>query len=561
MLKNFIKKFLSVTLPCFVCFACAAPLSKESQKKSIQSYLEIHREYRAKFCRPQTEEDYKKLLTKYRGSGLHIPDVGDEVDYVTLEKILPELEQKIQWIQQESLELSKRKKIPTVEELTLPIEKIISELLKAKKITVLSTDEKEKKKAFQVSHDEMAKLRKEFRHLIDQISFLTNYHYPNDHLKNRKIYDDFKDLEDPTSKQIANYSLMHRRIVEDGAYNPDHTDGDQFLRTTIETVALEMTRPMLLIEEDLRYDLQWILKRMGKELNRTRPELLARLKEWEERTSRLYQFYKELILPENRQKSRELIKEHNQAQLQLKEFVFSRQSDSFEFWKKQSEVNKALFTLDTILYNEVGDVDKDEPLERLDVAQVVFNRQGVDEYHTLKKDQPLYKRLLEKFSEKDIQSEAWLNILFRQGEFSFTYYYIPGVVKMFCSDLSPLGRRLQHENLEIALSVLREPRMDFTPLRYFSRASMLGRINMASVWDNYQKFPERAGLLMNNQGELKKSYQKGEFTFLYEFIDPKGEGYIVLEINNKICVAKLTPGGPIFYSYRNPHYFAYFTLR
>jgi len=210
----------------------------------------------------------------------------------------------------------------------------------------------------------------------------------------------------------------------------------------------------------------------------------------------------------------------------------------------------------------VGDVDSEEASERLDVAQVVYNRRSVPLYRTLDTNQDLYRLLRQSKDEKDIQAEEWLNILYRLGEFSFTYYYMPGSVKAFCPDLSPIGKRLQRENLEIALTLLRNPRTDFTALRYFSRASMPGRINMASVWDDYVKFPERAGLTLGQQDELRQKLQSGELQYLYQFTDPKGINYQVYsDVKNKIYVARFFEKTWLFYSWRNPHYFTYFSLR
>ena len=469
------RNFRNFTLGVFVCVAqsCASPLDPTQQSLTLKKYDELFSDHRKEMCPAGTEEEFNRLLKRFRGLGNWVPELAGDVDFITVEKLLPEMEKKIKWIQdQQAMIDKKKKKIPSPEKATAALEARIRELLIHKKGWETSTDEKLKKKAGELSLLGLKGLKQDFAALIEKLPYLTSYSYPVDHLKNRKIYDEFKGRVEPAAQQIANYSFFYRRLMEDGAYNPDHTGSDSWLRTALETVALELERPMMVMEEDLRYDLDYVIGRTKKELERGKPALIARLKEWEERTAKAMIFYRDLVDPKNREKSRALIQEKNQATLQLKEWVFANQTKSWLWWAKQDETMKALFSIETILYNEVGDVDSEEALERLDVAQVVYNRKSVPLYRTLDTNQDLYKLLRLTKEEKEIQSEMWLNILYRLGEFSFTYYYMPGAVKAFCPDLSPTGKRLQRENLEIALALLRNPRSDFPALRYFSRASM-----------------------------------------------------------------------------------------
>ncbi len=540
--------------------SCASPLSPASQASTLAQYHKLFDAHRKEMCPAGLEDEFNRLLKKFRGQGNWVPELVGDVDYVTVEKLLPEMEKKLKWIQEQRAIVLKKKKIPGPK-ITEKVENDLKELLKHKYVWDTSSDESVRRQAAEASLKGLVKLRADWKRLLGTMPYLTNYSFPVDHLKNRKIYDEFRDRTEPTSQQIANYAFFYRRLLEDGAYNPDHTSSDSWLRTTLDTVHLELERPMVVVEEDLRYDLEFVLARLRKELERGQTSLAARLGEWEERTSKALQFYRDLIEPENRAKSRALIKEKNQATLQLKEWVASQQSKSWLWWSRQSDTMKALYSLETILYNEVGNVDEDEALERLDVAQVVVNRKDVPFYRTLDKVQEIYPLLRKDLSEKEIQSEEWLNILYRRGEFSFTYYYMPGAVKAFCPDMSPTGKRLQRENLEIALALLREPRRDFTALRYFSRASMPGRINMASVWEDYQRLPERPGLIVDGQEKLRAQMEKKELEYLYQFTDPQGGAYRVYQTGNKIYVARLLEGQWVFYSWRNPHYFIYFGLK
>lgn len=540
--------------------SCASPLSPASQASTLAEYQKLYDAHRKEMCPAGLEGEFDRLLKKFRGHGHWVPELADDVDYVTVEKLLPEMEKKLKWIQEQRALLMKKKKLPGAS-VTDKVEADLKLLLKHKYVWETSPDENTRRQAAEASLKTLVKLRADWKKLLTTLNYLTNYSFPVDHLKNRKIYDEFRDRSEPTSKQISNYAFFYRRLLEDGAYNPDHTSSDSWLRTTLDTVHLEIERPMVVVEEDLRYDLEFVLARLRKELERGQSSLVARLGEWEERTSKALQFYRDLIEPENRAKSRALIKEKNQATLQLKEWVASHQAKSWLWWSRQNETMKALYSIETILYNEVGNVDEEEALERLDVAQVVVNRKDVPFYRTLDPIQEIYPLLRKDLSEKEIQSEDWLNILYRRGEFSFTYYYMPGAVKAFCPDMSPTGKRLQRENLEIALSLLREPRKDFKALRYFSRASMPGRINMASVWDDYQRLPERPGLIVVGQDKLRAQLKNNELNYLYQFNDPQGEPYRVYQSGNKIYVARSIEGQWVFYSWRNPHYFIYFGLK
>src|SRR5690606_9557374 len=205
----------------------------------------------------------------------------------------------------------------------------------------------------------------------------------------------------------------------------------------------------------------------------------------------------------------------------------------------------------TILFNEVGRVDGEDGLERRDVAQVVLNRVNDDFYSSLSKKQELYSEL--KLDSDKIEKEKWLNALFRVGEFSFTYYYISGVVKIFCPDMTRIGKNLRDSNLKISLQALNGFEEDFKAVRYFSRASMLGRINMAEVWSDYEKLPEKPGLEIIKQNKLVSAYKSDNYEYFYDFKDNKGFEYLVLSIDDKTYSMRFERGQPKFFKYRNPH--------
>jgi hypothetical protein len=132
-----------------------------------------------------------------------------------------------------------------------------------------------------------------------------------------------------------------------------------------------------------------------------------------------------------------------------------------------------LFSIETILYSEVGRIDAPDALERRDIAQVVINRSQNVLYNSLGNKDSIVKYLS---PEIKINENKWLNVLFKEGEFSFTYFYIPGNFHIYCPDMSRIGQFLRRENVRIALNLLNKPQASFFALRYFSRASMFGLI-------------------------------------------------------------------------------------
>jgi len=540
-------------------FVLALAEDRDFVKAKRRYFSELTR-FQKQVCPKGTEENYQKMLQNYRGLGFYLPELNGDVDLITIEKLLPEMEKKLKWIKVIISKLEKDSKWPKPEMIDLSILELINQLLSLKYDFTLAQTEKQKNTIADLSLKKMKELKKSYHRLVDQVYFLNSYDFPVDHLKNRKVYDDFKDFQDSTSKQISNYAFFYRKILEDGTLNADRTGSDLFLRSTLDTIWFEFERIQPLIDEDLRNDLEWSLKKIKKEVTKGKDHWLERFVDWQQRLISQISFYKDLIHPDNRAHTQEIIKNQNQALIQLKEFVLSKQEESYVFWSKLPSEIQALFVLDTILYSEVGDVDAPYGLERIDVSQIVWNRFHHPVYSELNKVQDLFIRLNKKIGEDKIKEAKWLNILFRLGEFSFTYPYIPGVVKIFCGDQTPKGKKLQSENLFISWTTLKSPRSDFTPIRYFSRAAMFGRINMGLVWDKFKLYPERPGLLAPGQTDLIKDLLLKNFRFLYSFKDPLGVEFWTIEVKNKVFVVKPEHEKSLFYLYRNPQDFRYFSI-
>ncbi len=535
-------------------------------KKTQQEYQKLHHDFFKKACQNGADHRYQKLLKVYRGSGYYLPSNNSDIDIKVIKKNLPLIKEKMSW-QKKQLEGIRKSKFPKFEKISQKLKSNVDALLEMKKEYQLALSSSERQNYLLKSRTLLRDLKTEFDIFLNKIPFLLSFGYPVDHLENRKSFDKYKSLG-KKYKHKANDIFFQRKIYEDGAQDPNHSRSDGFLRSTIDTVFLEMKTQKDFISENLRYDLEYILKSIKYVLGRGRTIQIKRQREWLARTQKAYQYYENLI-KDSKEKSDEsaklgltktqlLMKKKAKSTYELKDFVLEKQAFTYDYWRQKSELMKAIFVIETILFNEVGDVDGPEALERDDVAQVVINRKGEKFYRTIQRNEALYHYLNKKLSDKEIQQEHWLNVLFKTAEFSFTFYYIPGVSHIFCPDMSRRGKKLRQKNIEIAIKRLMKPREEFKAIRYFSRASMRGRIDMTEIWSKHKAIPERAGKKIGYQGHWIKKYQRKKYTYLYSFIDPKNRQYEVLKFDEKYLVLRKEKKGPVFYQYRDPHLFTYF---
>ena len=437
------------------------------------------------------------------------------------------------------------------------IEKLKEQLIDYKREYQEASNHQIKGKVLAKSKLAFSDLKKAFEELNKKISYLQSYNFPVDFLKLRKSYDDVKYSEKKEDKVLGNQIYFYRKIVEDGAHDKDHTKGDRYFRALLSTLQLNITDEIDLISEDLRYDLESALDSVRHHISRGKSKLIERLTEWEKRTNRSYKFYISL-LNERPEKLLNILEHRSSARYSLREFSLNKMFETYSFWKKQTEIMRSLFVIETILFNEVGRVDGPGGPERRDIAQVVINRTHLPEYRQFSEQTGLFEKLQQSFQVSEIQKSKWLNTLFKDGEFSFTFYFIAGNVRIYCPDMTRAGRKLRRENLFIAMDMLNRPNYDFDALRYFSRASMLGRIDMTSLWDDFEPVPERPGRLATRTNQVKKLYKKGKYDFLYYFTSVEGKSYKVIEVKNRNYVLPLSEEK--LYSYRNPHLFKYFRL-
>jgi hypothetical protein len=524
-------------------------------EKVVRNYNQIHRKFFRHACKAGDEQKFLKLFREYRGEGFYIPELNQNIDLKAIIRNVVQIKGKIYWLSK-VLKKLKKQDFPNHNVLTDKMYKIIDELLELKKKydTAISTSDKNKYK--KESKQVVDKLKSSFKRFTDEIYFLTSYGFPVDHLKNRI---DYVKLKEKKLLGKANQKYMFRKIIEDGALDKDNTHPDKFLRSTIDTLALEVPKLKSFLSENVRYDLLFILKKTQRELKKGKKKIIERIQAWVERTEKSHKFYNTIIVNSKfkNDKNKKLMLKKIKVKKNLLSYVLEKQKLTYKFWADQSEMMKAIYSMETILFNEVGRVDGPTALERKDVAKVILNRFNIPFYQTLSTEQPLYKSFDEKLK-KQSENEKWLNVLFRKGEFSFTYYYISGNLKIFCPDQTTSGRYLRRRNIKIALNSFWDKFKVFKATRYFSRASMNGRIDMSQVWDDFDPVNERAGIILKNQRKLRKYYKGNLYKYLYRFFDPNARKFEVVEIKDVIYTLTWKNKKPVFYSYRNPHYFKYF---
>ena len=501
----------------------------------------------------------------FRGEGFFVPTLKERsLDSRAIIANIPLMKKKIDWISQQERKLRRGKNWPKYESLVWATIRSIEKSLVFKQEYHSAKKSSEKIKLRSKSRTEIQALKLALDNLFKKVPFLLSFGFPVDHLAHRREYDLYKKREDIKGEHLKNTIYLKRKIFEDGTFDENRRRGDKGIRSLISSLALEFKEPQDLLTESQRYDLEDLLRYLERIIENGRVNYVERLQDWKKRSVKFLQFYKELLKDDKLEKKglasriEKLLNNNSLSRYALKSFTYKRLAEVYDYWQNQPELMKKLFVLETILFNEVGTVDGHTALERKDVAQVVINRVNSPKYNYLPADDPVYEFLSPKV-QKQSASEPWLNVLFKEGEFSFTYYFISGSAKIYCPDMSKRGRHLRRKNLKIAIQKLRHPDWTFNALRYFSRASMLGRIDMSKLWSDYRPLPERPGSKADKQHLLRRYYKRGEFRYLYTFRSEDKVQYDVIEIKGEPVVVHNKASGPRFYIYRNPHYFKYFT--
>lgn len=536
---------------------------KHPPSKIIDGYLKLQEKFSRYSCRRGEDHKYEKLFNKYKSAKYHIPIINEiTLDVDAISFILPEFEKKLSWMREEINKLKATGRISSQKYVTYVIKKTINDLLLVKEHYVNASSGKEQEQYRLQSAELIKKLKDDFQRMLAQITFLRNYAFPVDHLQMRLDYDHYKGKDDVESQKKKNIIYLQRLLVEDGAFSSISKNGDVYLRSFLNTLSFRLSDVGEILSEDIRYDLEHVIDKVEFILTLGYKKQLERMQEWFERVVRTRDFYKRLLTnyhnsPLEKRKTDDMLEKRAKARFALESYVFEQEAKVYKFWQKQSETNKALFTLETILMNEVGAYDQ-EGIEKLDIVGVVVNRTGLKQYNQFLSSDPLIKYLVPLIP-KNLEGEKWLNVLFKRGEFSFTYYHIPETVRIFCPDMSNTRRKLRNKNLQIAINRLKHPNKTFSAVRYFSRISMLGGIDAGQLWKGFTPLPERPGMVIGNSKKLHNLFKKGQYRYLYTFLDDRGRPHDVVEIESIKYVLRKNGNSILFHKYRDPNYFRYFT--
>jgi len=558
--------------PLFVYLLLVSSLSGVQAKERlndriIDEYLKLQSEFSTESCKAGTEEAFQKLDRSYRGDGNFIPILLDEkVDLKTIKSLIPLMKDKGQWIQAQIDTLSRVQDLKAARNQIDEVEKEVYLLQEMKKEHYFSNDKAKKDEIVKKAAAQFAQLLKDVVALKEQVPFLLSFKFPVNHLALRAEYEKFKTQNTKEGRARSNSIYLFRKIVQDGSYDEEIVRNDAVIRSAFDTLYLSLTKEpgRTFLTDAERVDLKFVLRNFDKLLSYKAPALISRFTEWKGRNDRALQFYEDLVDSKKIKLSEDsqikdvtsVLEERARSLYTLKEFVLSREASVYEYWSKRSELMQALYAIETILYSEVGRMDAPDALERKDVAQVVINRYDHPSYNSIGERDSISKFLSSSIKSKE---NKWLNVLFKEGEFSFTYFYIPGNFHIYCPDMSRMGQYLRRENVRIALELLNKPKPATAALRYFSRTSMFGRIEMDSLWNDFRPLPEVPGTPVPNAKKIYSLFQKDRYTFLYDFNnEEQKKKYLVVELKGKTYVVDSAEPNRVFH-YRNPHQFKYFS--
>lgn len=568
-----------------ICSILSQPLYGKSlfphmdKENAYKEYFRVHKHFFKKLCSPGSYQKYFRLYSKFRGEGYFIPLLNErELDVKTIQNSLPMIVKKIEWIKKQIRYLKRRRSFPRIKRINKNLLKAIDELVSYKDHFYHNASSEERNKIKNKSEKMYVELIKEYDRFLSKIPFLLNVDFPVDHFNLRKKHDQFSkerrlSLE---NERRFNENYFLRKIYEDGVLKRSFTRADLFLRSLISTLKIRLKEKKSFIPEDIRYDLNIVLEKVGSILNEGKRTNIRRLQFWLKRTRKAHAFYKRLLKDYKTNKkgrSYQYLANLSKAKKEIINYNDNKQLSIYKYWMKRKPYLRAIFSLETILYNEVGSLDQKTQAEKRDVAQVVINRVFDNFYSKLNQNDPLYKLFIEEdrlhgteYRQK-LDQYPWLNTLFKLGEFSFTYYFMAGSVHLYCPDMSRYGKIIRRSNVKLAIELLDNPKTEFKALRYFSRGGMLGGIDMTLLWDGYIKIPERPGPIIVHSPELFKKLKKGQYAYQYSFRAPDNRLYDVIEFQlkgkkKKYVISRNPKSNKIqFFHFRNPQLFRYFTQK
>lgn len=524
---------------------------KESNKEILHQYMTNLDRYRRQYCPASVRRRFHQLYRSYQHEGFYIPwTPSREVDLESIKVSLGPLKEKSNWIQGLTQQTPRGRRFPRHSPTLKPLWEQLDLVLEYKKKNRLAHSEDQRATLRRASKKALKELSRRFDKMTQKVFFLLGFHYPIDHFKFRRQYEVVRQNEGPRKNQL----YMERKLYEDGAPNKKGLT-DIYIRTTLNTLKLRLSQPTDFLHEDIRYDLDWVLKMIRLELKKGSRYQIQKLSRWNKKIRGQVDLYERLLRQKGSPELAQRAKDRAQTTDKLKKFVYSRQAQLYKYFSTKPEVDQALLALDQVLLNELGEATALNFRDRRDVAQVVINRRWNPSYSTLNPHDNL-RPYLRKLGVKP--QFPWLNTLFKEAEFSFHLHYMIASEHSFCPDFYRLAQKTRKKNILLALKQLKSPDLSFPALRYFSRFSMVGKIDMAPIWSDFEPLPESAGRRIRHDKKLRRAFNKNHYQYLYQFKDESHQNFDVIQINDDIYSVLNYPKAPKFFNYRDPNKIQFF---
>lgn len=553
---RFLRPFVIFNL-CWV-FVLAALAKEKPLSKTYTEYVKRLQVLNKQTCSNKVRRDYLSLKKNYQKYGSYLPTLSlgkrRQVDDKAISENLPVLKSKLSWVSRERKKLVenrfhlraiKKKRRQKISKIKKEMERLLRD--KEKRVLAQTGPLKEPFKW------NLSILRKLYGGLLSELSFLQNFAYPVDHFKNRKDFDSWRrqwlQIQEIYKEKKKNSLFFRRKVYEDGAI----VDGrsDIYLRTALDTIEIKLQQDQL--DRELVDDLFWVLEQINLFLGKGHNAYVKAFDLWQKKIEHQIDFYQSVL----RNESVDLeLAERRRSQKKLRQFITDRHSEVFQKVALWPEVDRRLFVFDQILLLEVGRATVENYRERQDVARVVNLRKELSRYNGLKKNQSLYKSLPTKIRSKN---DPWLQLMFREGEFSFTHYFIPAVESTFCFDFYKTAKQTRMKNIFLVLNLFSSGLGDkkFKATRYFSRRSMIGKIAMDEMWSDYRRIGYQWGRQVRNTQNLISQIKKRQYLYIESYWK-EDRRIDILQINQRRYFVDRNQEKILFYNYRDPDLFSFF---
>ena len=529
-----------------------------SSGKAYKEYVRRLKTLNRQICPSSVRREYLQLKKEYQKYGSYLPTLSisqrRQVDHKTIFNHLPLLKSKLSWVKGEIKVLEKTpfqgKSVKKKRQRVIrSIQKELRRLLREKEKKVLMQSSSSQKNF----NWDLSILTKLYRELFSQLSFLQNFSHPVDHFQNRRDFESWRQrwllTQEIYAERKKNSLFFQRKIYEDGTL----VDGrsDIYLRTALDTVEIKLQNNKF--DRELVDDLFWVLEQVEFFLKKGQKAYLEAFRLWQKKIEHQIDFYESLLRGESADSQ---LAERRRSQKKLRQFVAERQSQVFVQVALWPEVYRRLFVFDQILLLEVGRATVENYRERQDVARVVNLRKELSRYNGLKKNQSLYKSLPKKLRQKNY---SWLQLMFREGEFSFTHYFIPAVENTFCFDFYKTARQTRFKNVSLVLGLFSSgfDKKGFRATRYFSRRSMIGKISMDEMWSDYKRIGYQWGRRIRNTKKQTSYIQSKKHLYIDSYWK-QGRRIDILQIGPRRYFVDRNQEEMIFYNYRDPDLFSFF---